>query len=155
MLSLFDISGGQRDAIVPVHSRIAISLAHEVLAAVEERKELCKVFKFLGVNAADQDAIKILAFLLENILAEPSLKRDKAAFKIATEFHDQILKFDQTPAKPLSPTKLAIIKEDMKRMSEIRAAVQPAAAAPTKRKQTLKPAARKRAAPRKEVVSER
>lgn len=100
------------------HTKIAIELAHEILANPRGSKELCKLMSLFQISAKDQELVKTLKFLIGEIIENGAVQKDKLVSKAITKFADSIERVDKYPDAPLSPTKAESLREKTKRMAE-------------------------------------
>jgi hypothetical protein len=99
------------------HAKIAIELAHEILANPKQNKELCKVVTHFHITDEDQDLVKVLSFLMEEILEESLLKRDKLIQKGLLKFLASLKRVDRNPEAFLTPSKVGKLREKTKSIS--------------------------------------
>lgn len=128
------------------HAKIAVEVAHEILANSKDNKELCKILNHFTINGEDQDLIKALEFLVEEIVEEEPIKRDKVVQRALTKFQAAIKRLDKLPKNNLTPSKVDKLRDRTKQIA-IDGAKESEAIVATKPKaqprQQRKPAARK------------
>lgn len=124
------------------HAKIAVEVAHEVLANPKDNKDLCKIFNHFNISAEDQDLVKALVFLVDEMTEDTFVKRDKLVQKALVKFLATIKKVDKTPEATLTPSKVDKLRDTTKQLAAD-SAKEAEDAPKTKPRQQRKPAARK------------
>lgn len=100
------------------HARVVVELAHEILANPKDNKELCKVLSDCNVTEEDQDLVKVIEFLLGEVMEQKEIQQDKLIPKRLAKFATALKCVDKNPATSLTPSKVSKIRDKMKLMSD-------------------------------------
>lgn len=119
MLTLLDNSNSQASSTALYnHAKVAAELAHEILANPKDNKELCKVLNYCNVTEDDQDLIKVIEFLLEELMEDNAIQKDKLIHKGITKFAATLQRADKNPDVSLTPSKVEKIRDKVKLISD-------------------------------------
>eukprot|EP00026_Physarum_polycephalum_P000606 Phypoly_transcript_00607.p1 GENE.Phypoly_transcript_00607~~Phypoly_transcript_00607.p1 ORF type:complete len:1416 (+),score=260.93 Phypoly_transcript_00607:45-4250(+) len=152
LLTLLDNSNSPtpNDSAAYNHAWVAAELAHEILANPKDNKELCKVLPYCSVSEDDQDLLKSIEFLVEEIAGQKTIQQDKLIAKGLAKFAATIKHADRNPGASLTPSKVGKIWDKIKSISDAIEKAESDEELKPKRKQTRKPLPKK--TPRKKPI---
>jgi hypothetical protein len=100
------------------HAKVAAELAHEILANPKDNKELCKVLPYCNVTEEDQDLVKAIEFLVEEMTEQKAIQQDKLITKGLAKFATSLKRADRNPGASLTPSKVGKIRDKIKSISD-------------------------------------